>query len=75
MKQKINNFINALFAVLVIISPIIILLAISWAAVVLVCIGISYCFGFEITILQATGVWLIIALLRSIFKVTVKKEK
>lgn len=75
MKQKITNFIGVLFGLLIVIIPVIIFFAIGWAAVVIIGIGISYCFGLEITILQLTGVWLIVILLRSIFKVTVEKEK
>jgi hypothetical protein len=47
--------------------------AISWIATCGVIKLISMCFGFEFTWKLATGAWLVLLVLRSIFKVTVNK--
>lgn len=63
------NFLAGLITVL--------LIAAVWAVSWLVTCGIIYlitlCFGWTFTWSIATGIWLVMMLLRSIFNVTVKK--
>lgn len=47
--------------------------AVSWLVTCGIIYLITLCFSLEFTWLMATGVWLVILLLKGIFKVTVKK--
>ena len=49
--------------------------AISWLITCGIFYLITLCFGLEFSWLAATGVWLIMVLLRSIFSVTVKNKE
>ena len=49
--------------------------AISWIITCGIFYLITLCFGLEFSWLTATGVWLIMVLLRSIFSVTVKNKE
>ena len=49
--------------------------AISWIITCGIFYLITLCFGLEFSWLAATGVWLIMVLLRSIFSVTVKNKE
>ena len=49
--------------------------AISWLITCGIFYLITLCFGLEFSWLTATGVWLIMVLLRSIFSVTVKNKE
>lgn len=50
------------------------LLGMSWIATCGVIKLITMCFGWNFSWKIATGIWLIISILRDIFKVTVKKD-
>lgn len=47
---------------------------ISWIATCGIIKLITMCFGWEFSWAVATGIWLIICILKSIFNVTVKKD-
>ena len=49
--------------------------AISWLITCGIFYLITLCFGLEFSWLTATGVWLVMVLLRSIFSVTVKNKE
>ena len=62
-----------------IVSAVVILLVavcygISWIATCGIIKLITMCFGWEFSWAIATGIWLIIGILKSIFNVTVKKD-
>lgn len=59
--------------VLIIILTIAFLYGISWIITCGIIKLITMCFGFVFTWKFATGVWLIICLLKSVFNITVKK--
>lgn len=48
---------------------------ISWAVTVGIIKLITLCFGWNFSLLVATGIWLIMALLRSIFQITINNKK
>lgn len=48
--------------------------ALSWVFVVLIIWLLSLCFGFDFSLLIATGIWLVWLLLRSIFEPISKGE-
>ena len=56
------------------ILAIIIFYAIRWIVTCGVIKLITMCFGWEFSWAVATGIWLIILILKSIFRVTVKKD-
>lgn len=56
------------------ILAIIIFYAIGWIVTCGVIKLITMCFGWEFSWAVATGIWLIIMILKSIFRVTVKKD-
>lgn len=49
------------------------LLGLSWAVTVGLVKLITLCFGIEFSLKIATGIWIVILILRSIFKTTVHK--
>lgn len=49
------------------------LLGLSWAVTVGLVKLITLCFGLEFSLKIATGIWIVILILRSIFKTTVHK--
>lgn len=49
--------------------------AISWAVTVGIIKLITICFSLPFSLLSATGVWLVMVLLRSTFHVTVNNKK
>lgn len=62
-----NKVIGAILAI-------IIFYAIGWIVTCGVIKLITMCFGWEFSWAVATGIWLIILILKSIFRVTVKKD-
>lgn len=50
------------------------ILGLSWAITVGLVKLITLCFGLEFSLKIATGIWLLILILRSIFKTTVHRE-
>lgn len=59
---------------IVIILCLAILLGISWIITCGIIKLITMCFGLEFSWAISTGIWLVILILKSIFKVTVKKD-
>lgn len=49
--------------------------ALSWSVTVGIIKLITLCFGWNFSLIVATGIWLVIMLLRSIFHVTVNNKK
>jgi hypothetical protein len=69
-KRKIKNTcLTAIATVMILIA----LYGVSWIATCGIIKLITICFGFTFRWLIATGIWLILVLLRGIFSVTVKK--
>lgn len=60
---------------LISIAILVVLGAISWIITCGIFYLITLCFGLEFSWLTATGVWLVMVLLRSIFSVTVKNKE
>lgn len=57
---------NKICGVLVVIGPILLALILSWIFVVCMVQLISFCLGMDLTLIQATGVWLVIILIDSL---------
>ncbi len=69
-KRKIKNTcLTAIATVMILIA----LYGVSWIATCGIIKLITICFGFTFKWSIATGIWLVLALLRGIFSVTVKK--
>lgn len=71
MKEKIKQ--GGIVAVTVILV-LAVLYGISWIVTCGIIKLITMCFGLEFSWAIATGIWLIICILKSIFNVTVKKD-
>lgn len=71
MKDKIKQ--GGIVAVVVILL-LAVCCGISWIATFGIIKLITMCFGLEFSWAVATGIWLIILILKSIFRVTVKKD-
>ena len=71
MKNKIKQ--GGIVAVVVILL-FVICCGISWIVTCGIIKLITMCFGLEFSWAVATGIWLIICILKSIFNVTVKKD-
>ena len=61
-------------AVLVVIAILALLYGVSWIVTCGIIKLITMCFGWTFKWSVATGIWLIICILRSIFKITVKNK-
>ena len=75
MKKFKENIAEGGIVALVAIVIFLVLGAISWIITCGIFYLITLCFGLEFSWLAATGVWLIMVLLRSIFSVTVKNKE
>lgn len=62
---------EVLIATLIVIA----IYAISWAVTVGIIKLIAMCFSLQFSLLVATGIWLIMILLRSIFHATINNKK
>lgn len=71
MKEKIKK--GGAVAIVIILC-LAILLGMSWIVTCGLIKLITMCFGLEFSWAVATGIWLIILILRNIFNVTVKKD-
>ena len=71
MKEKIKQ--GGIIAV-VVIGLLVVLYGISWIVTCGIIKLITMCFGWKFSWAIATGIWLIICSLKSIFSVTVKKD-
>ena len=71
MKEKIKK--GGAVAIVVVLC-LAILLGMSWIVTCGLIKLITMCFGLEFSWAVATGIWLIILILRNIFNVTVKKD-
>ena len=71
MKEKIKQ--GGIVAAVVILL-VAVCCGISWIATCGIIKLITMCFGWEFSWAIATGIWLIICILKSIFNVTVKKD-
>lgn len=71
MKEKIKQ---GGIAAAVVILLVAVCCGISWIATCGIIKLITMCFGLEFSWAIATGIWLIICILKSIFNVTVKKD-
>ena len=71
MKEKIKQ--GGIVAAVVILL-VAVCYGISWIATCAIIKLITMCFGWEFSLAIATGIWLIICILKSIFNVTVKKD-
>lgn len=60
-------------AALITILILVLTLAFSWLVTCGIVFLAALCFGFECTLALATGIWLVLCLVRGIFNVTVKK--
>lgn len=72
MKDKIKQ--GGIVAVVVILL-LAVCYGISWIATCGIIKLITMCFGLEFSLAVATGIWLIICILKSIFNVTVNNKK
>ena len=72
MKDKIKQ--GGIVAVVVILL-LIVCYGISWIVTCGIIKLITMCFGLEFSLAVATGIWLIICILKSIFNVTVNNKK
>lgn len=70
MKEKIEKGAVVVIAILLLA----VCCGLSWIATCGIVKLITICFGLQFSWDIATGIWLIICILRSIFRVTVKKE-
>lgn len=70
----ISKFKEAGLEIAVIIAIIALVLAISWGGTCLLVWLIALCFGWEFCFAVATGVWLLIILLKNIFSVNVNNK-
>ncbi len=70
----ISKFKEAGLGIAVIIAIIALVLAISWGGTCLLVWLITLCFGWEFSFAVATGVWLLIILLKNIFSVNVNNK-
>ena len=75
MKKFKENIAKGGIVALVAIVMFLVLGAISWIITCGIFYLITLCFGLEFSWLTATGVWLVLVLLRSIFSVTVKNKE
>ena len=75
MKKFKKNIAEGGIIALISIAILIGLGAISWLITCGIFYLITLCFGLKFSWLTATGVWLIMVLLRSIFSVTVKNKE
>ena len=75
MKKFKENIAEGGIVALIAIVMFLVLGAISWLITCGIFYLITLCFGLEFSWLTATGVWLIMVLLRSIFSVTVKNKE
>ena len=75
MKKFKENIAEGGIVALIAIVMFLVLGAISWIITCGIFYLITLCFGLEFSWLAATGVWLIMVLLRSIFSVTVKNKE
>ena len=75
MKKFKENIAEGGIAALVAIVIFLVLGAISWVVACGIVYLITLCFSLEFSWLTATGVWLVMILLRSIFSVTVKNKE
>ena len=75
MKKFKENIAEGGIVALIAIVMFLVLGAISWIITCGIFYLITLCFGLEFSWLTATGVWLIMVLLRSIFSVTVKNKE
>lgn len=66
-----KGFVVTIFVILLLA----VIYAISWAITIGAIYLICLCFGIEFKLLVATGIWLIICILKSIFNVTVKSKE
>ena len=71
MKEKIKQ---GGIAAAVVILLVAVCYGISWIATCGIIKLITMCFGWEFSWAIATGIWLIICILKSVFNVTVKKD-
>ena len=71
MKEKIKK--GGAVAIVIILC-LAILLGMSWIVTCGLIKLITMCFGLEFSWVVATGIWLILCMLKSIFNVTVKKD-
>ena len=71
MKEKIKQGGIASAVVILLVT---VCYGISWIATCGIIKLITMCFGWEFSWAIATGIWLIICILKSIFNVTVKKD-
>lgn len=72
-KTKLSSLSDLVCSILVIIAILAIALGISWICTVGIVYLITLCFHLKFTWLIATGIWLVLLLLSSVFSVTVKK--
>ena len=70
----ISKFKETGLGIAVIIAIIALILAISWGGTCLLVWLITLCFGWEFSFAVATGVWLLIILLKNIFSVNVNNK-
>ena len=75
MKKFKENIAEGGIVALIAIVMFLVLGAISWLITCGIFYLITLCFSLEFSWLTATGVWLIMVLLRSIFSVTVKNKE
>ena len=75
MKKFKENIAEGGIVALIAIVMFLVLGAISWIITCGIFYLITLCFGLEFSWLTATGVWLVMILLRSIFSVTVKNKE
>ena len=70
MKEKVEKVVVVVIAILLLVAC----CGLSWIVTCGIIKLITMCFGLQFIWSIATGIWLIICILRDIFRVTVKKE-
>lgn len=68
MKDILGHLLIAVLAVVGVVAATLLPIAISWAAVVFILWLICLCFALPFNLLYATGVWLLIILVSSVFR-------
>lgn len=74
-KDRITDVIAGIIVIFSVVFIAAVVLGIGWAATCLVVKLITMCFGLTFSWAMATGIWLIILLLKKIFKITIHNHK
>lgn len=74
-KDRITDVIAGIIVIFSAVFIAVVVLGIGWATTCLVVKLITMCFGLTFSWVTATGVWLVILLLKNAFKITIHNHK